>query len=86
MILGIYYMTKMRKGVKGEGRVFSGADEVRIAYDADVVSEHALIKVRMNGEMTDTSPGRILLGEVLPVGIPFSMINKEMTKKEVGNL
>lgn len=86
MILGIYYMTKMRKGVKGEGRVFSGADEVRIAYDADVVSEHALIKVRMNGEMTDTSPGRILLGEALPVGIPFSMINKEMTKKEVGKL
>ncbi|MBS1112225.1 MAG: rpoC, partial [Nitrospirae bacterium] len=86
MILGIYYMTKMRKGAKGDGRVFSGAEEVRIAYDADVISEHALIKVRMNGIMTDTTPGRILLGEVLPDGVPFSMINKEMTKKEVGKI
>ena len=86
MVLGIYYMTKIKKGAKGEGKVFSGTDEVRIAYDADVISEHALIKVRMNGEMTDTTPGRVLLGEELPEGIPFSMINKEMTKKEVGKV
>jgi DNA-directed RNA polymerase subunit beta' len=86
MILGIYYMTKIKKGAKGEGKVFSGPAEVRIAYDAEAISEHALIKVKMSGEIIDTTAGRVLLGEVLPAGIPFSMINKEMTKKEVGKL
>jgi DNA-directed RNA polymerase subunit beta' len=94
MILGIYYLTKERKGEKGEGKVFSGPEEVRIAFDAEVISEHSAIKVRMdgvsqesaNGKLVDTTAGRILLSEVLPEEIPFSMINKEMTKKEVGKL
>jgi len=86
MVLGIYYLTKQKKGARGEGRVFSGPEEVRIAYDAGVVEEHAAIRVRMNGSFVDTTVGRVLLGEVLPEGVAFSMINKEMTKKEVGKL
>ena len=86
MVLGIYYLTKQKKGAKGEGRVFSGPEEVRIAYDAGVVEEHAAIRVRMNGSFVDTTVGRVLLGEVLPEGVAFSMINREMTKKEVGRL
>jgi DNA-directed RNA polymerase subunit beta' len=94
MILGIYYLTKEKKGAKGEGKVFSGPEEVRIAFDADIISEHSAIKVRMdgasqesaNGNVVNTTAGRILLSEVLPEKIPFSMINKEMTKKEVGKL
>ncbi|HDH04882.1 MAG TPA: DNA-directed RNA polymerase subunit beta' [Nitrospirae bacterium] len=86
MVLGIYYLSKLKKGAKGEGRVFSGPDEVRIAFDADIVDQHAPIRVRMNGSFVDTTAGRIILGEILPEGISFSMINKEMTKKEVGKL
>ncbi len=86
MVLGIYYLTKQKKGAKGEGRVFSGPEEVRIAYDAGAVEEHAAVKVRMNGSFVDTTVGRVLLGEVLPEGVAFSMINREMTKKEVGKL
>ncbi len=86
MVLGIYYITKEKSGATGEGRVFSGPEEVRIAYDAGIVEEHARIKVRMNGEFVDTTCGRVILGEILPEGMSFSMINKVMTKKEVGKL
>ncbi len=86
MVLGIYYLTKEKKGAKGEGKIFSGPEEVRIAFDAGIVDEHASIKVRMNGSFIDTTAGRIVLGEILPEGVSFSMINKEMTKKEVAKL
>lgn len=86
MVLGVYYLTKKRKDVKGEGKVFSDPEEVRIAYDAGMIEEHAGIKVRMNGTYVDTTVGRVILNEILPEGIPFSMINKEMTKKEVAKV
>lgn len=86
MVLGVYYLTKKRKDAKGEGKVFSDPEEVRIAYDAGMIEEHAGIKVRMNGTYVDTTVGRVILNEILPEGIPFSMINKEMTKKEVAKV
>ncbi len=86
MVLGIYYLTKLKKGVTGDGRLFSGPEEVRIAYDAGILDQHEPIKVRMNGEFVETTPGRVILGEILPEGLSFSMINKEMTKKEVAKL
>ncbi len=86
MVLGIYYLTKLRTKVKGEGKLFSSPVEVRIAYDAGVVDEHAGIKVRMNGAVVETTTGRILINEILPEGIAFDMVNKVMTKKEVGKL
>ena len=86
MVLGIYYLTKLKKGVKSDSRIFSGPDEVRIAYDAGTLDQHVPIKVRMKGEFVDTTPGRIIMGEILPEGLSFSMINKEMTKKEVAKL
>ncbi|MEN8264264.1 MAG: DNA-directed RNA polymerase subunit beta' [Nitrospirota bacterium] len=86
MVLGIYYLTKEKTGATGEGRVFYGPEEVRVAHDAGIVEDHARIKVRMNGSFVDTTAGRIILGEALPEGLSFSMINKVMTKKEVGKL
>ncbi len=86
MVLGIYYLTKQKKGDIGEGRVFADTEDVRIAYDAGVVGEHAVIKVRMNGELVETTAGRVLFREILPDGIPFSMVNKDLTKKELGKL
>ncbi|MBI4825264.1 MAG: DNA-directed RNA polymerase subunit beta' [Nitrospirae bacterium] len=86
MVLGIYYLTKKKTGAKGEGKVFYGPEEVRIAYDAGVVSEHAAVKVRMNGSFVDTTVGRIILNEIVIDAIPYEMVNKVMTKKEVGKL
>jgi DNA-directed RNA polymerase subunit beta' len=86
MVLGIYFLTKERKGAEGEGRVFADTEDVRVAYDAGILAEHAKIKVRMNGEFVETTTGRILFSEILPKGIPFSMINRDITKKEIGKL
>ena len=86
IVLGIYYMTRERPFVKGEGMVFSTPDEVRIAYDTNEVDLHARVKVRMNGELVETTVGRVLLKEVLPDVIPFPLINKVMKKGELANL
>ncbi|MEK6674000.1 MAG: DNA-directed RNA polymerase subunit beta' [Nitrospirota bacterium] len=83
MVLGIYYLTKEKSGTKGEGKIFSGIDEVRAAYDAGRLEEHARIKLRMDGELVDTTCGRVIFSEILPEGVPFKTINKEITKKEL---
>jgi len=86
IVLGIYYLTRVKTGVKGEGMVFAGPDEVRSAIDADVIDLHARIKVRINLESKETTAGRIILSEIVPEGISFDMINKLMNKKELTNL
>ncbi|HXX58388.1 MAG TPA: DNA-directed RNA polymerase subunit beta', partial [Thermodesulfovibrionales bacterium] len=86
MVLGIYYLTKEMSGVKGEGRVFADAAEVRIAYDSGQLDEHAKIRVRMDGTIVDTTCGRILFSEILPPEVSFGAINREITKKELGKI
>jgi len=86
MVLGCYWLTKERVGAKGEGKVFGSTEEVRIAFDAREVEEHARIKVRIDGNLVQTTVGRVVLSEVLPTGMPFSYANKLMTKKEVTKL
>ena len=73
IVLGIYYMTRERPYVKGEGKVLSNPEEVRVAYDANEVDLHARIKVRIGGELVETTVGRVLLKEVLPEEIPFCL-------------
>ena len=86
IVLGCYYLTKERAGAKGEGRVFSSPVEVRIAYEAGVVDEHAKIKMRHNGALVDTTVGRVFLSEILPASLPFELANKVMNKKELTKL
>ena len=86
MVLGCYWLTKEEVGAQGEGKVLSSPEEVRIAYDANEISLHARIRVRINNAMVDTTVGRVLLGEILPPGIPFSAANTLMTKKAVVEL
>ncbi|MCP5056712.1 MAG: DNA-directed RNA polymerase subunit beta' [bacterium] len=86
IVLGCYYMTRERPGVLGEGLVFSSSDEVRVAYDAGELDIHAGIKVRLEGEVVETTTGRILLKEIVPDDIPYSIINQVMDKKALGEL
>jgi len=83
IVLGLYYMTRERPFVKGEGNVFSNPQEVRIAYDAGELGLHARIKVRIEGKIEETSTGRALLHEILPQPLAFSLVNKVLTKKEL---
>src|SRR5512144_413764 len=86
IVLGCYYLTKARSGVLGEGKIFSGRDEVRIAYDQGVADIHARIRVRIKGKIEETTVGRVLFSDILPAGMSFSSVNKEMTKKELAKL
>ena len=86
IVLGCYYMTRERAGGVGEGMRCSSVDEVRQAYDAGELDLHAAIKVRMNGELVDTTTGRVLLREAVADEIPFEFINQVMDKKALGEL
>jgi DNA-directed RNA polymerase subunit beta' len=86
MVLGIYYLTKERpstseRPVRGEGRLFADAEEVRIAYDNEDVDLQARIRLRWNGEILETTVGRTLLNEIVPQ--PLRFVNQELKKKEV---
>ncbi len=86
IVLGIYYLTRERRFCKGEGKVFANREEVRIAYDAGELDLHASIRVRINEKLEETTTGRIILSEILPENLPFSLINKVMTKKALRSL
>ena len=86
MVLGCYYMTKPRGLMKGEGKVLSGPKEVISAYDAGELDLQARILVRIDGELVQTTTGRVLIGEVLPDGMPFSLANRLLDKKSLSDL
>ncbi|MFQ5352150.1 MAG: DNA-directed RNA polymerase subunit beta', partial [Candidatus Binatia bacterium] len=86
IVLGLYYMTRPRQGAKGEGGLFANFEEVRVAYDHEVVGLHATIKVRHDGSIIETSVGRVLMYEVVPDGVDFSIVNRVMNKKSLGEL
>lgn len=87
IVLGLYYMTVERSFEKGEGMTFCAPWEVVAAYDADQLSLHARIKVRMpDGVVHETTTGRVLVNEVLPEGVPFEHVNCVLTKKNIGRL
>ncbi|MCS5621222.1 MAG: DNA-directed RNA polymerase subunit beta', partial [Nitrospinaceae bacterium] len=86
IVLGCYYMTKIRGGVKGEGKVFSGSKEVVTAYNVDELDLQANIMVCLEGTLIQTTTGRVLMGEVLPEGLPFELVNRLMDKKSLSDL
>jgi len=71
MVIGCYYLTKILPGAKGEGMVFYSVDEVLMANSADAVDLHARIKVRIDNNLLETTPGRIILNQILPEGIEY---------------
>ena len=71
MVLGCYYLTKPRRGEIGEGMVFHCPDEVLTALDSKCVSLHSLVKVRLDGQLVETTPGRIIFNNCLPDELPF---------------
>ncbi len=99
VVLGLYYMTRALEGGKGEGMMFANLAEVHRAYETRAVDLHAKVKVRLldvsydeegkRSERTaliDTTVGRALLAEILPEGMPFALVNTELTKKAISRL
>jgi len=84
MVLGSYYLTMERPGAMGEGKYFADANDAILAYDNKAVSLHARIKVRRDGEMLETTVGRIIFNEVIPKQMGY--INKVADKKELSRV
>ena len=95
VVLGLYYLTRERINALGEGKVFASAQEVLNFYEDGFVELHAKIRVRFKKdtanhdagtELVETTVGRAILSGILPVGMPFSTINKPMTKKAISKV
>ncbi|MDC0220220.1 DNA-directed RNA polymerase subunit beta' [Gammaproteobacteria bacterium] len=99
VVLGLYYMTRERVNAKGEGMIFADSREVQRAYDTKQVHLQARIRVRIqevivddegnkesNSEIVDTTVGRVLLYNIVPEGLPFSMVNQKMAKKPISQI
>ncbi len=71
MVLGCYYLTVLREGALGEGRIFADMDETLRAYQTGAVSLHARITVRHEGERLETSVGRLIFNEQLPSDMSY---------------
>eukprot|EP00831_Metopus_contortus_P054355 TRINITY_DN45736_c0_g1_i3.p3 TRINITY_DN45736_c0_g1~~TRINITY_DN45736_c0_g1_i3.p3 ORF type:complete len:102 (-),score=12.77 TRINITY_DN45736_c0_g1_i3:172-477(-) len=66
MVMGCYYMTKERPGAKGHGKIFANKVEAALAFDTGNIEVHTLVKVRIDGELVETTPGRLMFNELLP--------------------
>ena len=87
MVLGLYYITKARKNVPGEGLTFSSIGELMVAYQRNVVNIHARIKLRLyDGSIVDTTVGRSLVYEMLPEETPFEWLNHPLKKRDIVKL
>ena len=99
VVLGLYYISREKVNVKGEGRVFADIDEVLRALGTREVALHARVKVRIHEVVRDqegrieeatrlveTTPGRCKIWDIVPEGIGFDMVNQNMTKKAISKL
>jgi DNA-directed RNA polymerase subunit beta' len=97
IVLGLYYLSLMKEGEPGEGKLFGSIGEIEAALEAGVVTLHTKIKARFETvdadnkpirRTIDTTPGRMKLAELLPrhPKISYSLLDQTLTKKEIGNL
>jgi len=97
MVLGLYYITKARPGVKGEGMSFYGPEEVIIALNEKAIDIHASINVRLpkdklhpeaGTEMLKTTPGRIIVNQLVPQEVPYinDVLGKKSLRKIISNV
>ncbi len=99
VVLGLYYMSREKVNGKGEGSIFVGIDEVMKALDCKAVEIQSKIQLRVTenikneaGEVTsttqryETTVGRAVIWDKMPEGMPFSVVNVDMTKKNISKL
>ncbi|MDR2473703.1 MAG: DNA-directed RNA polymerase subunit beta', partial [Tannerella sp.] len=93
MVLGLYYITKLRKGLKGEGLRFYGPEEATIAYNEGKLDIHAIIKVTVDTmneknipvkQVVETSVGRLMVNEFIPRSVGY--INEVLGKKALRDI
>ncbi len=86
MVLGIYYISLEKSGVKGSNKIFANVDEINIALDQGSLDIHARIRVRVDGRKIQTTAGRMLIKDILPDFIPVNLWNKIMKKSAINEI
>lgn len=86
IVLGMYYMTRVRPFARGHSRVFASKEEAQFAYETNNLHLQAPVKIRVNGIMQETTVGRTFVFDILPSCLGFEDINKILNKKELGKL
>ncbi|PNH84182.1 DNA-directed RNA polymerase subunit beta' [Vibrio diazotrophicus] len=99
VVLGLYYMTREKINAKGEGMYLAGPEEAEKAYRTKSAELHARVKVRITEtvvdedgnsttetKMVDTTVGRAMLWQIVPAGLPYSIVNQKLGKKQISNL
>ncbi|MBI2714702.1 MAG: DNA-directed RNA polymerase subunit beta' [Rhizobiales bacterium] len=97
IVLGLYYLSLMSEGMPGENKAFGDMASIEHALAEKVISLHSKIRYRWEGvdekgkpykKWYETTPGRVILGNVLPrdVKAPFDIVNKLMTKREISGM
>ncbi|AMG30754.1 DNA-directed RNA polymerase subunit beta' [Grimontia hollisae] len=99
VVLGLYYMTRDKINAKGEGLYLSGPAEAEKAYRTGNAELHARVKVRIKEvlfdelgnrsekvELVDTTVGRAMLWQIVPEGLPYSIVNQALGKKQISAL
>lgn len=100
VVLGLYYLTRMKVNARGEGMIFSDTNEIHRAYETGLVELQAKIRARIKESVLDpktgelqkkirlveTTVGRALMSELLPEGMSFDLVNRTMNKKAISSL
>ena len=86
MVLGVYYLSLSKDGVKGEHKLFTGVDEAIIALEMNEVDLHSKVRTVIDGRITHTTVGRLIIHDILPDFVPVEYWNKILKKKDIGAL
>ncbi|MEY4718745.1 MAG: hypothetical protein RL563_1363 [Pseudomonadota bacterium] len=99
VVLGLYYISREKVNAKGEGSIFADIAEVSKALDSKVVELQSRIEVRITEKLKNpdggfetiisrkkTTVGRSLIWEIVPDGMPYELVNVDMTKKNISRL
>lgn len=99
IVLGLYYLTREKVNAQGQGMSFADVEEAQRAYESGVVALHAKVKIRVNDfdvskdeeitqvrRIVETTVGRGILSKILPAGLSFDLVNRDMDKRAISSL
>ncbi len=99
IVLGLYYLTRKKVNAHGQGMCFADVAEAQRAYESDVVALHAKVKIRVNDydvsedgkvnavrRIVETTVGRGILSKILPAGLSFNLIDRDLDKRAISAL
>ena len=84
IILGCYYLTMKEKGRKGEGKIFANPEEAIRAQEEGYIDIHANVKVRIKGNIEETTVGRVIFNQILPIDMKF--VDLTITKRKLARI